>query len=213
VHAPNAAVADQIEENSERVHSAAEDAATVAKVKGPELTGEPISAVEQFQAGASHVTASAAAEGQRDVESAKAASASYIEQAKNLASDAIAAAQSYLPESLVGQTSPSLSPHTSPSSHSNVSSFKIKADSVLDTAGQYAKAAQDALQSQTERLKGSAQGVVGTGSVQTAEQGRASDVPAISAPLESVGPHHTLGNTYPTSTNFTEIAESDPKAP
>lgn len=63
------------------------------KVKGPELTGEPISAAEQFEAGASHVTASAAAEGQRDVESAKAASASYIEQAKNLASDAIAAAQ------------------------------------------------------------------------------------------------------------------------
>lgn len=32
MHAPNTAVADQIEENSERVHSAAEDAAMVAKV-------------------------------------------------------------------------------------------------------------------------------------------------------------------------------------
>jgi hypothetical protein len=48
------------------------------------LTGEPVSAVEQLQAGASHVMASAAAEGQRDVEPAKAASASYIGQAKSL---------------------------------------------------------------------------------------------------------------------------------
>ena len=60
---------------------AAEDAAMVVfisatihfynKVKGPELTGEPVSAVVQFQAGASHVTASAAAEGQRNVEGGK----------------------------------------------------------------------------------------------------------------------------------------------
>lgn len=49
--------------------------------------------MEQLQAGVSHVTANAAAEGQSDVESAKAASAPYIEQAKNLASSVITTAQ------------------------------------------------------------------------------------------------------------------------
>lgn len=49
--------------------------------------------MEQLQAGVSHVTASAAAEGKSDVESAKATSASYIEQAKNLASSVITTAQ------------------------------------------------------------------------------------------------------------------------
>ena len=90
-----------------------------------------------------------------------------------------------------------------------MSSLKIKADSALDTAGQYAKAVQDALQSQTERLKRSAQDLVGTGGVQTAEQGRAlADVPAISAPLES-GPHHSLETTYPESTD-TKVTENAP---
>lgn len=65
----------------------------MSQMKGPELTGESTSAVEQLQAGVSHVTANAAAEGQSDVESAKAASAPYIEQAKNLASSVITTAQ------------------------------------------------------------------------------------------------------------------------
>lgn len=65
----------------------------MSQMKGPELTGESTSAMEQLQAGVSHVTANAAAEGQSDVESTKAASAPYIEQAKNLASSVITTAQ------------------------------------------------------------------------------------------------------------------------
>ena len=86
-----------------------------------------------------------------------------------------------------------------------MSSLKTEVNSVVDTAKQYAKAAQDTLQSQTERIKELAQGLAGTGGVQPTEQGRVSDVPVISAPLEG-GSHTMLETAYPASTK-TEIAE------
>ncbi|KIL71688.1 hypothetical protein M378DRAFT_238202 [Amanita muscaria Koide BX008] len=160
--APTAKVAEQIEKNVDRTHTAAGHAAKVAKVKGPELTGESIPAVERLQAGASNVTTDAVVEGERDVENAKAAGASYLEQAKALASSAIATAQSYLPESLGGQTTSSdISPHTKPEFNKTApdsisSTLQSGVNSAIETTKQYAVAAQETIQSQVESAKGAA---------------------------------------------------------
>ncbi|KAF8632939.1 hypothetical protein AX15_001546 [Amanita polypyramis BW_CC] len=180
----NATVAEQVEYNVSHAHDAAEDAANVAKVKGLELTGEPISTLEQLKAGASHATMSAAAEGEKDVESIKAAGASYIEQAKNLASSAIATARSYLPASLGGQpTSPDHDTHAKPASLEvqNVeSSMQPAVSSAVETMKDYADTAK---------------GTTGTHSTQLAEKSSL-DVPPTDASLES-GRHTVLEATYP----------------
>ena len=76
----------------------------------------------------------------------------------------------------------------------------------MDTAKQYAKAAQDTLQSQGEQVKGLVQGLAGTDDVQS---GRIMNI-HMSAPLES-GSHTTLG-TISRSSAIPEIAENEPKA-
>lgn len=60
---------------------------------GSKYTGEPITAAKQFVADASRTTDAAVVEGKKDVDKAKAASAGYVEQAKNLTSTAIETAQ------------------------------------------------------------------------------------------------------------------------
>lgn len=108
---------------------------------------------------------------------------------------------------MVGQTTSSdLSPHTAPATHANGSSLRTEVNSAVDTAKQYAKAAQDTLQSQGERVKGLAQGLAGTDDVQS---GRIMNI-HMSAPLES-GSHTTLG-TISRSSAKPEIAENEPKA-
>lgn len=112
----------------------------------------------------------------------------------------------------MGQTTSSdLSPLTAPATHTNMSSLETEVNSTVGTAKQYVKAAQDALQSQGERVKGLAQGLAGTGGVQPTEQGQVLDVPAKSTPLEGRS-HTTLGTAYPASTK-TEIAQNEPGAP
>ncbi|KAK2461563.1 hypothetical protein APHAL10511_006026 [Amanita phalloides] len=209
--APGPGAAEQIDQNVDRLHTAAQDAAKVAKVKGTELTGEPTSAVEQLQAGASHITTNATLEGEKDVESAKAAGASILEQVKNITMSTVAAVQSYLPENVVGHsTSSNSSPHTEPTVHTNESNLRTGVNSVAESAKQYAQAAQDTAQLQ---MKGTAQGLTGTTGTQGVQLAQTSCVPAISAPLES-GLHTTLGSTYPPSaTAETQIGANEPRAP
>jgi hypothetical protein len=59
---------------------------------GSEMTGET-SALDTLQFQAQQATNSAAAEGQANVESAKAAGAGYLDQASTMASDVLASAQ------------------------------------------------------------------------------------------------------------------------
>lgn len=60
---------------------------------GPNYTGEPTTAIDDFKSDASRTTNAAVAEGKHDVAEAKAASAGYVEQAKALASSALETAQ------------------------------------------------------------------------------------------------------------------------
>ncbi|KAJ6520014.1 hypothetical protein C8R45DRAFT_44462 [Mycena sanguinolenta] len=71
------------------------NAAFVAQSKGPELTGQ--SATDRLTTEASVKTGNAVDQGREDVEAAKVTGAGYVEQAKNMASNAVAAAQSYIP--------------------------------------------------------------------------------------------------------------------
>jgi hypothetical protein len=59
---------------------------------GSEMTGET-SALDTLQFQAQQATNAAAAEGQANVESAKAAGAGYLDQASTMASDVLASAQ------------------------------------------------------------------------------------------------------------------------
>lgn len=85
-----------------------------------------------------------------------------------------------------------------------MSPLKTEVNSAVDTAKQYAKAAQ-------ERVNGLAQGLAGTGGVQPTGKEQVLDVPAISAPLEG-GSHTMLETAYPANTQ-TEIAENEPRGP
>ncbi|KAG6910545.1 hypothetical protein DXG01_009964 [Tephrocybe rancida] len=121
VEAPTAKIAREVEANAEHVQDAAHNAADAAKVgpynpghryrsltygdqhKGPALTGAPLTASNKLQEQASAKTNAAVAEGQHDVEAAKAVGAGYVEQAKELVDKAIITAQSYLPASVGGE--------------------------------------------------------------------------------------------------------------
>ncbi|KAJ7170066.1 hypothetical protein C8R46DRAFT_222473 [Mycena filopes] len=95
VEAKTAPIAREIEANAEDAKLAAEKAASVAQSKGPELTGQ--SATDRLTTDASIKTGAAVDQGKQDVESAKAASAGYVDQAKQVGLNALATAQSYIP--------------------------------------------------------------------------------------------------------------------
>ncbi|KAF7347674.1 hypothetical protein MVEN_01524500 [Mycena venus] len=93
--AKTSTIAREVEANAEQAKDVAENAAFVAQSKGPELTGQ--SATDRLTTEAAVKTGAAVDQGQQDVAAAKAAGAGYVEQAKNLASNAVATAQSYIP--------------------------------------------------------------------------------------------------------------------
>ncbi|KAJ7040422.1 hypothetical protein C8F04DRAFT_1178150 [Mycena alexandri] len=95
VEAKTGPIAREIEANAEQAKDVAQNAAYVAQAKGPELTGQ--SAADRLQTEAAVKTGAAVDQGQQDFEAAKATGAGYVEQAKNLASNAVASAQSYIP--------------------------------------------------------------------------------------------------------------------
>ncbi|KAI0082090.1 hypothetical protein K474DRAFT_1703109 [Panus rudis PR-1116 ss-1] len=82
--ASNTKLANQVEQNAETLHAAAQQAAITAQHKAP---GQ---AVDQLEEGLSEKTNQAAAEGQANVQG-------YVQQAKNLAGSAAATASSYIP--------------------------------------------------------------------------------------------------------------------
>jgi hypothetical protein len=83
------------EANADQAKDVAANAAFVAQSKGPELTGQ--SAADRLQTEAAVKTGAAVDQGQQDVAAAKATGAGYVEQAKTLASNTLASAQSYIP--------------------------------------------------------------------------------------------------------------------
>jgi len=93
--AKTSTIAREVEANADQAKDVATNAAFVAQSKGPELTGQ--SATDRLQTEASVRTGAAVDQGQQDVAAAKAAGAGYVDQAKNLASNALASAQSYIP--------------------------------------------------------------------------------------------------------------------
>ncbi|KIJ94113.1 hypothetical protein K443DRAFT_134844 [Laccaria amethystina LaAM-08-1] len=111
--APNLLVAKEVESNAEHVQGAAVQAASVAKTLGSQYTGEPTTAVDQFQHDASETTDKAVEEGKQSVEAAKALGADYVDQAKAFATSAIETVQEYLPAAVGGK-------HADPSSTGGV---------------------------------------------------------------------------------------------
>ncbi|CAL1694985.1 unnamed protein product [Somion occarium] len=82
--ASNTEIAHQVDDNAQKLHNAAEDAALKAQHKSP------AAAVDHLERGLSDTTDAAAAEGASNVQS-------YAAQAKGLANSAVNTAQSYLP--------------------------------------------------------------------------------------------------------------------
>jgi len=99
-----AQAAQAVHETAEHVKGVAEHAASTAHTRGPGVTGRAYDAVTQLRAKVEETTDTAVAEGQKNVQAAVNVGASYLEQAKGLASGAISTAASYLPASLTGGT-------------------------------------------------------------------------------------------------------------
>ncbi|KAJ7103339.1 hypothetical protein B0H15DRAFT_207481 [Mycena belliarum] len=93
--APTATEARKVEANADIAKDVAENAAFVAQHKGPALTGE--TPVDRLQTDASIKTGAAVEAGQKDVAAAQAAAGGYVAQAKTMANNAVATAQSYIP--------------------------------------------------------------------------------------------------------------------
>jgi len=101
---PTAEATQAVHETAEYAKGVAEHAASTAHTRGPGVTGRTYDAVTQLRAKVEETTDAAVAEGQRNVQAAVNAGASYLEQAKDLASSAISTAASYLPAGLTGGT-------------------------------------------------------------------------------------------------------------
>jgi len=94
--------AQKVHETAEHTKGVAEHAASRAHTRGSGVTGNAYDAVTQLHAKVGETTDAAVAEGQKDVQAVANAGASYLGQAKDLASSAISTAASYLPTSLTG---------------------------------------------------------------------------------------------------------------
>ncbi|KAI0257927.1 hypothetical protein BC834DRAFT_307285 [Gloeopeniophorella convolvens] len=212
------AAAHEVHETAQHAKGVAENAASAAHNRGPGATGNLSDVVPQFATKVRATTDAAVEEGQRDVQAAANTGAGYLEQAKNLASSAIATATAYLPASVSG-TNPNPSTTTqSPASTNTAStintakqyaaSAQVAAQPALETAKQYASSAAQAAQPHVEAAGASvrsgvnyavesAQGYFANGS--TTVNGSAGPakggVPASSAALESG--QHIVGNPYP----------------
>ncbi|TFY83543.1 hypothetical protein EWM64_g455 [Hericium alpestre] len=224
-NAPNNSAAQQVHATAEYTKGVAQHAASTAHTMGPRVTGKTSDAFIQLEAQASQVTDAAVAEGQRNAQSATEAGANYLEQAKSLASSAIATAQSYLPTSVTGQNAspatstqkggPSIQEHAS----STLQSAQQAAQQYASSAQQYASSAQQAaqphietarasLQSGFEQAKESAQEYLGSATGKA--HGPSGGIPPTSAPLES-GPH-IIGTPYPPTTT-TSGSDASAKSP
>ncbi|KAL6298717.1 hypothetical protein BKA93DRAFT_753968 [Sparassis latifolia] len=135
--ASTAELTSEVGHNADQMHTAAETAAAHAQHK------EPASAVDELEEGLSNTTNVAASQGWFDVQSAKAATAGYAEQAKNLANSAYQTAQQYVPDSQT--TSQTM-------------------QSALDTGKEYLATAQSYVQPHLEKARDAVNGATGAGS-------------------------------------------------
>ncbi|KAI0666062.1 hypothetical protein C8Q78DRAFT_1072581 [Trametes maxima] len=203
----------EVQHNANQLHTVANDAATAAQIKDP----QPAFAVNQLEEDLSHKTNVAASQGAADVASAKEAAFGYVEQAKNLASSAIATAQSYVTGNQhTGNTATQTNSSSSPSTMQSVvdtgkqylasaqEAAKPYVDSATAAAAPYVQSAADAAQPHIDKAKSVVTGKTSTGS---SDSNKPSEVPASTAPLES-GPH-VVGSPYPVATNgqTTKVAE------
>ncbi|KAF7303236.1 hypothetical protein MKEN_01287500 [Mycena kentingensis (nom. inval.)] len=93
--AKTATIAREVEINAEHAKDVAENAAFVAQSHGPDLTGQ--TPTDRLQTEASIKTGQAVDQGKETVAQAQAAGAGYVQQAKDMASSAMASAQSTIP--------------------------------------------------------------------------------------------------------------------
>ncbi|TFK77344.1 hypothetical protein BDN72DRAFT_39509 [Pluteus cervinus] len=190
---------------------------------------ESVAAVEAFQNEAKEKTDAAVAEGQRDIEDAKVSGVGYLEKTKQMASDATARVQAFLPLSVGSQNGDAESTTkmptdkeaqgTSTDAGGVLSSVQGAATSVVEAGKQYLDSAQRTAQPHIDNLKGMVQGAAGTAGVQdgtptsTASPTMPGALPGITAPLES-GPH-TVTTMYPPdseksgSVKATDIAKTE----
>ncbi|KAI0735004.1 hypothetical protein C8Q76DRAFT_791588 [Earliella scabrosa] len=179
-------LSSQVQQNANKLHNAAVDAAHSAELKEPQAAG----AVDRLEHDLSDKTNAAASEGAADVASAKASATGYVEQAKNLAGSAIATAQSYLPG-----TGATTTTQTNGTANGGV------VQSAIATGQQYLASAQAAAKPYIESATAAAQPrhekamAAVSGSSTTGQP----EVPATTAPLQS-GPN-VVGNPYPATTN------------
>jgi len=94
-----------VEANADHERDAAEQAASVARTKGSKYTGEQPTSVDKLKNQSSQITDEAVEEGKRDVENAKTTGAGYVQQVKEMASNAAATAQERLPSAITEKTS------------------------------------------------------------------------------------------------------------
>ncbi|KAI0640645.1 hypothetical protein C8Q79DRAFT_1004230 [Trametes meyenii] len=211
--ASTANLSQEVQQNANQLHNVANDAATAAQVKDP----QPAFAVNQLEQDLSHKTNVAASQGAADVESAKEAAIGYVEQAKNLASTAIATAQSYVTGTQhAGNNVPKTSGSEVQSTMQSVVETgkqylasaqevaKPYVESATAAATPYIQSAAEAAQPHIAKAKGVVTGKTGSCS---SDYNKPPEVPASTAPLES-GPH-VVGSPYPASTNgqTTKVAE------
>jgi len=150
MNAPNKVEAMHVSENVERAKDAANQAASVAKTLGSNLTGDPPTAVDQLKIDASRTTEAAVAEGKHDVQQAKVVSAGYVEQAKSLANSALETAKNYLPTALGGNA------HETGSTSQEAPSL---IDQVKDTAVDFYATAVSTAKPLTDKLEGTVSAV------------------------------------------------------
>ncbi|KAI0094280.1 hypothetical protein BDY19DRAFT_901507 [Irpex rosettiformis] len=186
-----------VERNAQKVHEAAEDAAKAAQHK-PAATAV---AVDNLEAGLAQKTNEAVAEG-------KANTQGYVQQARELAGSALATAAIYLPSSLSGTTSNGTTSTTadangmanalSTAAGTAVETARSALNAVSNAAAPHVEAAKQAAQPHFDTTKATIQPHVDklTGTATNTVKGasKPSDVPALTAPLESGNGH--VGGPY-----------------
>ncbi|KAG0707494.1 hypothetical protein DFH29DRAFT_895985 [Suillus ampliporus] len=129
---------------------------------GSGLTGGSHTAFDVLTSAVTQKTNAAASEGQRDVNMAKDASASYLDQAKTMAETVVTSAQGYLHGSTdpqatanqpIGSSTGIATPAYSKAGGDVMSSLQTSASSTVGTAQQYLASAQAAAQPHIDRAR------------------------------------------------------------
>jgi len=223
IDATSPKAARQIDANAEQTHGVAEQAAQAAQGMGPDFTGgNGRGPLDSLANDMSQKTDVAAQQGQKDVEHAKAAGATYVDQAKAAAGGVYNSAQNFVQSGQPKGTNADVT--RSAGGNDTFAALQATAASAFGTTQQYLASAQAVVQPHVEtarqtiaphvataqataqpyldRAKETAQGYLGMGSTGGAEpEGR----PTTSQPLEGTTP----GDAVPVTTTVEGV---DPRA-